>query len=79
MPTVPKTMAAISNGSKIGAASPTPAITRPADINVVSTPSVILIPRLYFLYTAFLASLSFFNIVFLFQKSFVNDNFAHLQ
>ena len=50
-----------ANGNITGTANPTPAIITLVEVNAVSTPSVILIPLLYFLYNAFLASLSVIN------------------
>ena len=62
-PRVPTTTAQTSNGSIIGTVSPTPAIITLAEINAVSTPSVTLIPRLYFYIKLheFMTSLSFIN------------------
>ena len=60
-PIQPQTAAAISKGNITGTDNPIPAKTTPAEINTVSTPSVILIPLLYFLYKVFLTSLSFIN------------------
>ena len=48
-PKVQHTVAVISRGSIIGTANPTPAMITPTEMSVVSTLSVIVIPRLYFL------------------------------
>ena len=74
----PQTIAAISKGSISGTAKPIPAIITLADINVVSMLSVKLIARLYFLYNAFLTSLSLIN-CFLSLIYSAGDNIAHLR